>query len=77
MDYDTQLELIAQIVKEEGHELPDGNISTDGAERFRFVEVLFQLFPRIYNTSLQSNIECNVYIREIGSLGTHQSSSCC
>ena len=47
LDYDTQLKSTEKIDKEETHVLPDRNISTVGAERFRCVEVLFQPFPKI------------------------------
>ena len=43
LDYDTELKSIAESSdKEKTYELPDGNIITVGAERFRCAEVLFQ-----------------------------------
>ena len=50
-DYDTYLMSTAEIDKEETYKLPDGNIITVGAERFRCVEVLFQPCSRIHGTS--------------------------
>ena len=60
LDHDIQLKSTAEIDKEETYELPDGNISTVGAERFRCVEVLFQPFPRIHGTSSQNNMKRDV-----------------
>ena len=62
LNYDTEHRSIAEIDKEETYELPVGNISTVGAERFRCVEVLFQPFSRIHGTSFQNNMKCDVYI---------------
>ena len=64
LDYDTDLKSTVETDKEETYELPDGNISTVGAERFRCVEVLFQPFSRIYGTSFQNNMKCDVDIHK-------------
>ena len=41
LDHDTELKSLAEIDKEKTYVLPDENIVTVGAERFRFAEVLF------------------------------------
>ena len=41
-DYDTELKSLAETDKEKTCELPEGNISTVGAVRFRCAEELFQ-----------------------------------
>ena len=45
--FDKELKSIADTDREKTYELPDGNIITVGAERFHFVEVLFQ--PKLRN----------------------------
>merc|ERR1712136_303502 len=61
LDYDTELKSTAESSdKEKTYELPDGNIITVGAERFRCAEVLFQPSfigkeaSGIHDTSFQS-----------------------
>merc|ERR1712060_732101 len=56
--------------KEKTYELPDGNIITVGAERFRCPEVLFQPSfvgkeaSGIHDTSFQSIMKCDCDIRQ-------------
>ena len=42
LDHDTEHKSIAEFDKKKTYELPDGNISIVGAERFRCAEMLFQ-----------------------------------
>merc|ERR1712122_373478 len=65
LDYDTELKSTAESSdKEKTYELPDGNIITVGAERFRCAEVLFQPSfickeaSGIHDTSFQSIMKC-------------------
>ena len=52
VDYDTELKSTAEgSNKNRTYEVPDRNISTVGAERFRSVEVFFQ--PDFQDTSLR------------------------
>merc|ERR1712012_1039555 len=71
LDYDTELKSTAESSdKEKTYELPDGNIITVGAERFRCAEVLFQPgfigkeASGIHDTSFQSIMKCDVDIRK-------------
>merc|ERR1712122_392962 len=71
LDYDTELKSTAESSdKEKTYELPDGNIITVGAERFRCAEVLFQPSfiakeaSGIHDTSFQSIMKCDVDIRK-------------
>jgi len=71
LDYDTELKSTAESSdKEKTYELPDGNIITVGAERFRCPEVLFQPSfigkeaSGIHDTSFQSIMKCDVDIRK-------------
>ena len=64
MDHDTEIKSTAEINKDRTNELPDVNIITVGAERFRCVEVLFQPCSRIHDTSFQYIMKCDVYIRK-------------
>ena len=67
VDYDTELK---STDKEKTCELPDGNIITVGAKRFRFVKVLFQPSFTVeeasgfHDTSFQSKMKCDVNIRK-------------
>ena len=76
VDYDTVHKSIEEFDKKKTYELPDRNIISIGAGRFRCVEVLFQPnFIReeasgFHDTSLQCNMKCDVYIRKELSNGT-------
>ena len=70
LNYDTKLKSNAEMDKEEAYELPDGNIISVGAERFRCVEVLFQPSftgegaSRFHDTSFQNVFKGDVRIRK-------------
>merc|ERR1712039_725462 len=71
LDYDTEMKLATESSdKEKTYELPDGNIITVGAERFRCPEVLFQPSivgkeaSGIHDTTFQSIMKCDVDIRK-------------
>merc|ERR1712117_874143 len=70
LDYDTEFKSAMESSdNEKTYELPDGNIITVGAERFRCPEVLFQPHfigkeaSGIHDTSFQSIMKCDVDIR--------------
>ena len=54
LDYDTQLKSTAKIDKEETHELPDRNVC---------IEVLFQPFPRIPESTILLSLQSNIKMR--------------
>merc|ERR1712066_738814 len=67
LDYDTEVKLATESSdKEKTYELPDGNIITVGAERFRCPEVLFQPSivgkeaSGIHDAIFQSIMKCDV-----------------
>ena len=62
LDFDTQHKSTAEFDKKQTHELPDGNIISVGAGRFRCVEVLFQPCSGIHDTSFQNVTKCDVDI---------------
>merc|ERR1712179_898069 len=71
LDYDTEMKLATESSdKEKTYELPDGNIITVGAERFRCPEVLFQPSivgkeaSGIHDTTFQSIMKCDIDIRK-------------
>jgi len=71
LDYDTEMKAVTESSdKEKTYELPDGNIITVGAERFRCPEVLFQPSfigkeaSGIHDTTFQSIMKCDVDIRK-------------
>ena len=70
MDCDTELNSTAATDKEKTCELSDGNIITVCAERFHCAEVSFhpsftvQKASDFHDTSFQSNMKCDVYIRK-------------
>jgi actin beta/gamma 1 len=71
LDFDTEMkESQESSDKEKTYELPDGNIITVGAERFRCPEVLFQPSfigkeaSGIHDTTFQSIMKCDVDVRK-------------
>ena len=71
LDYEAESKLTSESAeKEKTYELPDGNIITVGAERFRCPEVLFQPSmvgkeaQGIHATTFQSIMKCDVDIRK-------------
>merc|ERR1712241_1445248 len=55
LDYDTEMKAATESSdKEKTYELPDGNITTVGSERFRCPEVLFQ--PSVIGKDLYANV---------------------
>jgi len=71
LDYDSEIKLSNESSeKEKTYELPDGNIITVGAERFRCPEVLFQPSmigkeaAGVHDTTFQSIMKCDVDIRK-------------
>jgi actin beta/gamma 1 len=71
LDFDTEMkEAQESSDKEKTYELPDGNIITVGAERFRCPEVLFQPSfigkeaSGIHDTTFQSIMKCDVDVRK-------------
>jgi len=71
LDYDAEIKLSNESSeKEKTYELPDGNIITVGAERFRCPEVLFQPSmigkeaAGVHDTTFQSIMKCDVDIRK-------------
>ncbi|KAL9138984.1 actin [Amphidinium carterae] len=71
LDFDTELKAATKSSdKEKTYELPDGNIMTVGAERFRCPEVLFnpsfigKEASGIHDTTFQSIMKCDVDIRK-------------
>jgi len=71
LDFDTEMKASTESSdNEKTYELPDGNIITVGAERFRCPEVLFQPSfigkeaSGIHDTTFQSIMKCDVDIRK-------------
>ena len=64
LDFDTEHKSTAEFDKKKTYELPDGDIISVGAGRFRCVEVLFQPGSGIHDTSFQYIMKCDVYIRK-------------
>ena len=71
LDYDAEMKSCNESSeKEKTYELPDGNIITVGAERFRCPEVLFQPSmigkeaAGVHDTTFQSIMKCDVDIRK-------------
>eukprot|EP00437_Effrenium_voratum_P001257 CAMPEP_0181424666 /NCGR_PEP_ID=MMETSP1110-20121109/14763_1 /TAXON_ID=174948 /ORGANISM="Symbiodinium sp., Strain CCMP421" /LENGTH=377 /DNA_ID=CAMNT_0023547833 /DNA_START=65 /DNA_END=1198 /DNA_ORIENTATION=+ len=70
IDFDSEMKASSESSdKEKTYELPDGNITTVGSERFRCAEVLFQPSfvgkeaSGIHDTTFQSIMKCDVDIR--------------
>ena len=69
LDTDTELKSTAELDNEKTYVFPDRNIITVGAERLHCVEALFQpgftgkKASGFHDTSLQSNMECDVVRR--------------
>merc|ERR1711974_134095 len=70
LDFETEMLASKEVSEEATYELPDGNVITVGAERFRCPEVLFQpdLIGKeangIHMATFESIMKCDIDIRK-------------